>query len=286
MLFNWQIHFTPAGLMKIAFFAVILAIFSFFDIAYGQIRLSVLAPDEAKDFISEGYASVPLAISLAKDGKPLSGTLVRLKIAAAENHCAALPDPAGTGITGLSWRKAAPAGQNALTEMDARTDENGNAEAVLTDIIGEREVVILASYQDGNEEARAEQTVRIGKGPLSIFASPPPAEPLTWLELYETCNGRPYDGDPADWDIGAGLKGGEKMPTLEQMLAVSLPGPYNKQKNALGVGLAAGWPTDMRYWNGRAVMKSRASHVNIQDGNFHGSDGNDVNGKQRGICLK
>lgn len=76
------------------------------------------------------------------------------------------------------------------------------------------------------------------------------------------------------------------MPTLVQMQAVSLPGKYNRNGNAYGAALAAGWPTDRRYWNARPVMQSRASHVSLLDGNYHGSGGNDINAEEYGVCLK
>lgn len=51
--------------------------------------------------------------------------------------------------------------------------------------------------------------------------------------------------------------------------------------------LAAGWPGDRgRWWLGGAVMPGRAMHVDIRDGNPHGSGGADPAAGAWGVCLK
>lgn len=173
----------------------------------------------------------------------------------------------------------------ARTTLPLVTDAQGRVETILTDIIGERDVTIEAKLPQYPATPAAQRSISTGPGPLSLFASAP-GKPVSWLELYKECNGAPYPGDPLQWKTSEEFAGGEKMPTLAQLQAISLPGHYNRQANACGAALAAGWPDDHRYWNGRPVMKARASHASLRDGNYHGSGGNDIGAKEYGVCLK
>lgn len=251
--------------------------------AYAEVEIMFFPMEKSADFVSTGYAVIPIVIQLAENGNPLGDQTIDLDIVSAKNYSAAFAEERKNGVFGLSWQKPALGGMDAITHISIVTNIDGQVEAVLTDIIGERDVTVRAKLANGKQSI--DHIVTFGKGPLSVFAFPP-TETVSWLELYEKCNGEKYGGNPKTWKVGQGYEGGSKLPSMEQIQAVSLPGKYNKQKNALGAALAAGWPVDHRYWNGRAVMQSRASHVDIRDGNIHGSGGNDVHEYEYGICLK
>lgn len=252
--------------------------------AHAEDSLTIELKSLSGDFVETGYAAAEMSAVFKKDGKPVSGVPVSWKIAAVENRSEALPLSAKNRIEGLSWEHPDRSGKK-IGEFATVTNSTGTARAKLTDIIGERTVTVAVTAAYGGSKYHSGQTVAFGNGPLSIFAAPLP-EPVTWIELYAICNGKPYLGNPVDWKIGIGRVGGEKMPSLEQMQSISMPSEYNKAQNAMAATVAAGWPTDRRYWNGRAVMQGRASHMDIRNGTHHGSGGNDVNAKEYGVCLR
>lgn len=247
--------------------------------------LAVAVDSTSGDFIDAGHAQARLSASLVVDGEPVVGADVVWTVSSAANHSAAMPAGRNENTAGLAWTTAVRGNAAPIPELTTATDGSGSATAVLTDIIGERSVLVRATALSGGRSYSAEREVVFGKGPLSVFAAPLP-EPVSWLELYGICNGRAYGGDPSQWVIGQGFEGGDKLPTMEHIQAVSLPGKYNKHPAAMGAAVAAGWPEDRRYWKGRVVMKMRAGHVNIRDGNPHGSGGQLVGNKEYGVCLR
>lgn len=236
------------------------------------------------DFITKGYAIIEMAAVLKKNDSPISGVPVSWQVISVANRSEALPGPGKNRIDGLCWEHPYTFGEK-IGIFTAITDSTGISLAKLTDIVGERSVTVIATAEHAGIKHQAEQTVVFGNGPLSIFAAPLP-EPVTWLELYEICNGEPYPGNPAEWQVGIGSVGSNKIPSLEQMQSISMRSKYNSSQAAFAAAVAAGWPTDKRYWTGKAVMKGRASHMDILNGTQHGSGGNDVNAKEYGVCLR
>lgn len=276
-----------------------------------SLHITVVEPDD--DFIDTGFAEAGLSAVLTRNGMPASDVEVVWEVIAVDTFCPAVPEAYRSRISGLSWVKPVPGRTDPVEPMSSTTDASGRAEAVLTDIIGERTVLVRATAVLDGEIIAAERKVRFGKGPLSIFASPFP-EMLSWLDFYKACNGTPYSGDPLAWSTGVPGVGGPKMPTLEQMKTVSMTGKYNTLPSAMGAAVAAGWPTGepdddlggrpdagqegglggepdggpggRRYWANRGTMKGRASHISIRDGNPHGFGGNDVWAREYGVCLR
>ena len=262
-----------------------LLVLLFSGAAYAENGLFIGIDSSPADFIQTGYAEAVLTARFVIDGKPVPGAAVHWKIMSADNQSAAMPPQQKNSIAGLSWGLPGPEHSSATPQASCQTDHDGTAKITLADIIGERIVSIRAFISYQGKTFTEDGSVIFGKGPLSVFASPP-IGPLSWLELYEVCNGIPYEGEPSEWKTGQGLVGGVGLPTMQQIQSVSLPGDYNKQAGARGAAIAAGWPHDRRYWNARAVMAKRASHVDIRNGNPHGSGGNDVTGKEYGVCLR
>lgn len=253
----------------------------------GHANAELLITGEVADaqFLDTGRAEARLSAVLRVDGKPAAGTGIVWSVVAVRNESPAMPAGQDAKNTGLSWETAIPANTRPLEDATTVTDDEGRAGIVITDIIGERSVTVRATALHDGREYNAEQELVFGKGPLSLFSAPRP-ERVSWLELYTVCNGRTYDGDPEQWRIGQGAAGGKKMPTVEQVQAVSLTGKYNALPSAMGAAIAAGWPTDGRYWADGVVMKMRAEHVNLQDGNLHGFGGNSITAKEYGVCLR
>jgi hypothetical protein len=263
-------------------------LFSFFLLAaspaYAGDVLSLELAKVTDNFFTTGYGQAELTAVFMQNGTPVVGVPVIWKIRAVENRSEALPPSEKQRVEGLRWEHPYPSGKK-IGAFTAATNSAGTAIAILTDIIGERTVIVSATAEYNGIIFSAEQKVVFGNGPLSLFAAPL-SNPVTWLELYEICNGEPYQGNPADWEIGIGVVGGGKMPSLKQMQAISMPSEYNRAPNAIAAAVVAGWPTDRRYWTSRAVMKGRAGHMDILNGTQHGSGGNDVFSKEYGVCLK
>lgn len=246
--------------------------------------LSIELRSISGDFIDTGYAAAEMVATFTYGDSLVSSVPIYWEVVSVENRSVALPSAERDRREGLRWEHPFPSGKK-IGVAHSMTDADGLAQMILTDSVGERSVMVAATAKYNGQTYRAEQKLEFGNGPLSIFAAPLP-EPVTWLELYAICNGVPYSGDPANWYTGMGLVGGEKMPSLEQMQTISMPSEYNTQPNALAAAAVAGWPTGKRYWNARAVMQNRASHIDILSGNHHGYGGNDVNAKEYGVCLR
>ena len=276
----------PGGAVRGRLIVTGIVVFSilFSVAAHAEDALTIELKSMSGDFVETGYATAEMSAVFNKDGKPVGGVPVSWKITAVENRSEAMPLSAKNRIEGLSWDHPDRSVEK-IGEFFTVTDSTGTVRAKLTDIIGERTVTVAATAAYGGGKYHGGYPVVFGNGPLSIFNAPLP-EPVTWLELYETCNGKPYPGTPADWKIGIGRVGGDKMPSLEQMQSISMPSEYNKARNAMAAAVTAGWPTDRRYWNDRAVMQGRASHMDIRNGTHHGSGGNDVKAKEYGACLR
>ncbi len=255
------------------------------EICFADDILQIKQTGKNKYFIQKGYAEVMLVLQFIVDGKTIPDAAVQWRILDADNYSAAMPFDQKDSIAGLSFGGAAIGNVDAVLIHQDLTDNEGISEVVLTDIIGERSAYIEAQTTYEGKLYTGKCSVVFGKGPLSLFASPP-VGPLSWLELYKKCNKETYNGDPSRWKVGQDDAGGAKIPSMPQMQSISLPGEYNKAINANGAAVAAGWPSDHRYWNGRVVMKMRASHVDIQNGNPHGSGGNNVHESEYGVCLK
>lgn len=269
----------------IAFVALCFSLAAFTETAFAGGSLQIRQENLSGDFIQKGYAEVTLTAQLIIDELPVPEVAVNWSILSADNRSTAIVSERKTSLAGLSWERPAPGNAGAVMNAVTTTDKQGVAALPLTDIIGERTVTVRAQVSYKGKLHTAEDSLTFGKGPLSLFLTPP-IGPLSWLELYEICNGTPYGGEPSQWVIGQGFAGGDKVPGMQQIQSVSLPGEFNKQPEAMGAAVAAGWQDDHRYWNGRAVMTMRAGHVDIQNGNPHGSGGNDVNGKEYGVCLR
>lgn len=259
-------------------------LFSFSALACASGSLSLVVESVDGDFVETGFALARFRAVFEAHGKPVAGQAVNWRVISVKNRSEAMPEGRENRVEGLRWEHPYP-GTLKIGEWPSVTDDQGAARAALADIIGERTVLLRAYAVYEGKEYSAEAAVDFGKGPLSVFAAPLP-QPVTWLELYAICNGEPYSGDPEAWEVGIGMVGGGKMPSMQQVQAVSMPAEYNQLPSAMGAAVVAGWPRDKRYWNGRAVMKGRASHVNLMDGNPHGSGGNSVHAKEYGVCLR
>ena len=263
--------------------AALLIVFLVSPAGHAAEECAIEVKDISGDFVEKGYAVAKMDAVFKKDGQPVGRIPVSWEIVSVDNRSEALPVTERNRIRGLRWEHPSPSGKTGV--YPSVTDSGGRACAVLTDILGERIVTVAAIAGYEGQQYRAEQTVVFGSGPLSLFTAPLPA-PVTWLELYEICNGKPYTGNPSAWQTGMGFVGGDKMPSLEQMQSVSVPSEHNRSKAAFAAAAVAGWPMDRRYWNGRAVMKGRASHIDILKGTHHGWGGNNVNAKEYGVCLR
>ncbi|MDR2400093.1 MAG: hypothetical protein LBD73_00400, partial [Deferribacteraceae bacterium] len=56
-----------------------------------------------------------------------------------------------------------------------------------------------------------------------VFAKPLNRQ-VSWHEAYKICNGIDYTGNPTVWKVDSGYVGGEKLPLMEQLQTVSMPG--------------------------------------------------------------
>lgn len=119
-----------------------------------------------------------------------------------------MPLSAKNRIEGLSWDHPDRSVEK-IGEFFTVTDSTGTVRAKLTDIIAREPLRWRRPLHMAAANTYGGYPVVFGNGPLSIFNAPLP-EPVTWPELYETCNGKPYPGNPADWKIGIGRVGGDK----------------------------------------------------------------------------
>lgn len=244
------------------------------------LKLKIISQDD--DFTHRGYSTAKLAVFVENSGRPLADVPVILSVVSASNHSAAMAEGWQDKITGLSWDKPISGQTSAPEHITNVTDLTGTAFRMLVDIVGERTVRVRAFIP--GTDLYDEIDIVFGKGPLSVFSAPFPTK-MNWLEAYARCNGTEYNGRPENWEIGMGHLGGRGMPVMAQLQAVSMPGGENPVTYAMGAALAAGWREGW-YWNGRAVMKDRASHVNLSTGTNHGSGGRDVRQVEYTVCTK
>jgi hypothetical protein len=240
--------------------------------AFGAQSVEMKDVGRGGDFIDKGYAQIELAVSDLPANAEIEWSAVSVR-----NRSLAMAEGWEQRITGLSWGEAVPGNTAPIGTI------KGNA-IILTDIIGERSVVVAAKIKIDEKNITIVQTVLFGKGPLSVFSEPLNKQ-LSWYEAYKICNGGDYAGEPSKWKIGTGYVGGGKLPRREHLQAVSMPGDKNPVPYAMGAAIAAGWKSGW-YWNGNAVMRDRASHVNLNNGTNHGSGGRDVRHAEYITCLK
>ena len=265
------------------FSAALFGSITFSDSSFTQTILAIQAKGEQQAFLEKGFAVLPFQLTLTSPAGPVANAEIKLSITGVENRSRAMARGYEKTLEGPSFHQPVMGSQKGLYETTVRTNVRGEAEVLLTDIVGERKVDLKA-VSTGAPTA-SQLTVEIGPGALSRFASAPLGK-KSWLETFELCNGRAYADQPANWKIGIGVVGGSFMPSLQNIQAVSLPGKYNREASARGAALAAGWSDDARYRNSNAVRPNRASHVSLTDGNFHGPGGNDVNSTEYAVCLK
>lgn len=236
--------------------------------------ISACVDDSA--FQEKGYAEVRLNLG----GLPASGKVI-WEVVRAENRGAAVTEAFREKRTGLSWSEPRYAGTEEVGTLEELV-RNGKSSVLLVDILGERELTLRATWDAEGKTQAAQVKVSIGKGPLSRFKAPV-KEKLTWLDFYELTNGRPFKGTSLTWFWGQPPQGG-KMPTLLDMQSVSGPGKYNKA-SGFGAAVAAGWPTDARYWSGDVIMPRRSAHVDITSGSPHGHGGQSIDSLAYGAAL-
>ncbi len=224
-----------------------------------------------EQYNTHGFASTTLTMHGINAGDDITWSIV-----AVDNKLDNVKVNIGNKITGLSWDKP-------IAGMSIISTHNGQS-VTLFDIIGNRDVNIVANIKTRDKTITLPITITFGDGLLAPFDKPTDIE-ITWLDAYKMCNGVGYKGDPNDWFIGIGIVGGEQMPTMAQLQAIAMPSDKNEAKHAMGAAIAAGWKIGW-YWNSRAVMTRRASHINLENGARHGSGGNDVHNTEYAVCIR
>lgn len=236
---------------------------------------------DSSTFERTGYAAIVLK---AVWTKPESRT-VRWRVRSVLNRSQAVMPGFEHKRTGLSWNVPRQASGSEVGECEQHID-GATTTIVLYDVVGERDVIVemLVTHANGSSTQRG-IVARVGKGPLARFERPA-AEPMSWRELFARCNGRRYQGNPSTWALPGQLMGQERMPGSTDLMSVSGAGHYNSMP-AWGAALAVGWPhKPHRWWTSQSVMRHRARHIDIADGNIHGFGGADVDQKEFGVCLK
>ncbi len=234
-----------------------------------------------QDFVTVGFASCRLTAHV-KDVKAAGGALrlssaqmagrdldVVWEVREARNRGSVAPGWE-TMPSGLSWSAPVSSRTTPVEGLWTRTDESASSTAQLFDILGERTVTVCASVMSDGVRGGACTTVEFGKGPLSRFMKPS-SSPVSYKEHLAFCQSR-----------------NAAMPDVADLQAIAQKGRYNKLPQAYGAALAAGWKTSERYWAGiLPMMKNRARHASLVDGNPHGSGGvSTETGRQYGIYLR
>lgn len=243
--------------------------------------LSLTVEGGGKDtpFGSDNYQTITLTATLVIDGKEvtLGDGDVTWSVASSSVSCAAWRRGA-SACNGLTW------GQTPLSLSAAEGDKSepqgdapNGATAYLTDIVGERTVTVTASVEYNGQSYTAEKkTVTFGDGPLSVFAGPPSTSDEGWVDAATYCKGKP--GNP---DLKDAYQPETKLPTIEQLQAVSGPG-----NGGYGAAFAAGWPLNgtFRCWTGKSYgYYGKAAYLVLLNGGNEGWV--DVGSFALAVCL-
>ncbi|MDR2123486.1 MAG: Ig-like domain-containing protein [Desulfovibrio sp.] len=254
--------------------------------------ISITSFSNGGDFISGNlYSTASLTAKVVDtNGSPVSEAAVTWSVISAQNNSPAMMSGWGRKKTGLTWRATPEAGLNYeelaqerivnATNNTSTTDPSGATTMQLTDIVGERILTVKAEVTISGITYSATQDVSFGKGPLSKFTAPAEyleyAPLLTFREAYVLCNGAgKYDSDGVDssnWKngdyVGGKDKDSGKMPTVDEMRAISPPSQRNGDANAQGAAYAAGWDPDAPswWWTGEAGGALDAFFVDLYDG--------------------
>ena len=194
-------------------------------------------------FTSHGTALI--TVELTRNGEPVSNETITWRVLSVDNT----PNQAvkHTDARGLAWGNEKTATPKAPLKNAASsvTDASGIASIHLSDILGERTVVVRAGIGADNDTG-VDISLSFGKGPLAVFKSPKDDGQYQWTPGYivtpettafpamEVCGGKiAYKG--------SGYYRSSNLPTVKQLWLVSGRGN--------GAWLAAGW-SGMAYWAG------------------------------------
>ena len=228
---------------------------------YGVCRLRTVVPLEAEATL----ARVP---GLTKDQRKGVNLDVVWEVQAAENR-GAVAAGLEAAASGLAWRAPVAGRSSPVEGLWTQTNGEGAAEATLTDILGERTVMVCASVITNGVQGSACTKLQFGKGPLSRFTKPAET-PVDYSSHEARCR-----------ELGG------KLPSVADLQAVSLKGRYNALSNAFGAGIAAGWPYDIHYWGEpSSAMPGRVRQLQIRNGSPHEAGAIPKSSLRHSVCLK
>lgn len=232
-----------------------------------------LAVIDGPDFTGAKSSTASITATLEDErGQPLAnGTQVTWTVIAAQNDSPAMARGWEGMKTGLKWGATAVANDNyARLKVELTfsiktkvSGEDGKTMVKLTDIIGERSVTVQAHTDAGNATA----TVHFGKGPLSVFRTPPTETPIRFSnDSPITSATNPDTGFPAANHCGGriaytgdGHYPSSNLPSLAQFQAIAV----NQWKDVDGNGAwaASGWSDNIIVWTDEILGNGEAAGI-------------------------
>ena len=232
------------------------------------------------DFVSDTHATATFTVRLLRDGvshttaTPVTWTVQGISNVTSDayNH---------TSATGLAWgSNMTTTPGTALSSPSSPVSTNGSGEASisLSDVLGQRTVIVTAFATAPNGQALTlNQSVTFGKGPISIFKAPSGSAEWTSsgvrtitsttrvFNAAAMCGGSVTVGNPyyndASWGAGTYSNyyyaSNSNLPTVAQLRAVSDSGN--------GAWTAAGWSAD-HFWSGEGATSGMFVGVVYQTG--------------------
>ncbi|MDR2870894.1 MAG: inverse autotransporter beta domain-containing protein [Deferribacteraceae bacterium] len=238
------------------------------------------------DFTSS-HTTATIPVTLMLGGVAASGLAetITWSVVSADNSAnLAVETPERYLTVGLQWGNTAKStgitNSTVYGTNTAITNLSGLASIMLSDIIGERTVIVRASVVLDGMTKTAEKTITFGRGPLSRVRIPNGdatyLAPL--LEGWAACNnGIHYSGDYTLWVSGQDI--GSKLPTVADLQAL-----YD-DTNASNSMRAAGWTiTNQRYITRITYGTGSLSVVDMSTRTVYGNGVSSFD--RRFVCLR
>ena len=201
------------------------------------------------------HATALITVGLTCSGTPVNDETITWRILSVDNS----PNQAvmHTDARGLAWGNEKTATPKVPLKSPATsvTDSSGVTSIQLSDILGERTVIVRANI-GSDTGAGVNISLSFGKGPLAVFKAPKENKTYQWTPGYivtpetttfpamDICDGKiSYKGN--------GYYRSSNLPTINQLRLVSGRGN--------SAWLAAGWP-GMSYWSGELAREGNDAY--------------------------
>lgn len=204
-----------------------------------SLRLQVDSIDAFQQDQATAYVSAHVTRG-ANQG--IDKTEVLWRVVRANNFSPAMQKGWEEKTTGLAWGSVHTGVQNNTggQELESMavsvTNADGLAKIALTDIVGQRTIILQAEATAAGTTATQQVSLSFGPGPLAVFSGPPSGRG-TWAAAAVACSGLPGNARLR------GYQASTRLPQTEQLQKISAP-PHGK-----GALYAAGWIND-HYWSG------------------------------------